>query len=145
MSAINLVIIKGNLTRDAELRYSAKGTAYAKFDVAVTTQFKSGQDIKEDTAFVSCTAFAKAAEAVGGAKQGTSVLVEGRLKLDSWEDKQTKQKRSKLTVMAERVLPINGNGSATRPVQPAQTIQPFAPAQPEQSSHAPEEESDVPF
>jgi single-strand DNA-binding protein len=105
MASFNKVILIGNLTRDPELRYTPKGTAVAKIGLAVNRQWKTETgEKKEEVTFIDVDVFGRTAENVGQyVKKGSPILVEGRLKLDTWEDKQTNQKRSKLGVVAETV------------------------------------------
>ena len=103
MANFNKVILAGNLTRDPELRYTPKGTAVCKISLAInrTWSSESGEK-KEDVTFVDVDAFGKTAELIGQYfKKGRPILIEGRLKLDQWDDKQTNQKRSKLGVVME--------------------------------------------
>src|SRR5512135_2753112 len=103
MASYNRVILAGNLTRDPELRYTPKGTAVAEIGIAVNRSWKdeSGQ-MQEEVTFVDVAAYGRQAEVIGQyLKKGRPLLVEGRLKLDSWDDKQTGQKRSKLRVVLE--------------------------------------------
>lgn len=110
MSNYNKVILAGNLTRDPELRYTPKGTAIAKFGLAInrTWNGEDGQK-REEVTFVDVDAFGKQADAIGKyLKKGKPVLVEGRLKLDQWDDKQTGQKRSRLGVVLESFFFLDG-------------------------------------
>src|ERR1051325_1858393 len=103
MASFNKVILVGNLTRDPELRYTPKGTAIAKIGVAVnrTWRTESGEQ-KEEVTFVDVDAFGKQAETIGQyLRKGRPLLIEGRLKLDQWDDKQTGQKKSRLGVVLE--------------------------------------------
>ncbi len=103
MAGYNKVLLMGNLTRDPELRYTPKGTAIAKLGLAVNRSWRdeSGQT-KEEVTFVDIDAFGRQAETIGQyMKKGRPIFIEGRLRLDSWEDKQTNQKRSKLGVVLE--------------------------------------------
>ena len=103
MANFNKVILAGNLTRDPDLRYTPKGTAVAKLSLAINRSWKSetGEERQEVT-FVDIDAFGRQAEVIGQyLKKGRPLLVEGRLKLDTWEDKQTNQKRSRLGVVLE--------------------------------------------
>ena len=103
MPNYNKVILMGNLTRDPEVRYTSSGTAIAKLGLAVNRYFrnKEGQQ-QEEATFVDVDAFGKQAETIGQyLKKGRPIMVEGRLKLDQWDDKQTGQKRSKLGVTLE--------------------------------------------
>lgn len=101
----NKVIIAGNLTRDPQLRFLANERAVANFGLAVNRRYKGGDgEMKEETAFIDCEAWGRTAELVGQyLAKGRGALVEGRLRMDSWEDKQTGQKRSKLLVSADTV------------------------------------------
>src|SRR5882724_11528970 len=105
MASFNKVILVGNLTRDPELRYTPKGTAVAKIGVAVNRTWRNeAGETKEEVTFVDVDVFGRTAENVGQyLRKGSPVLVAGRLRLDTWEDKQTNQKRSKLGVVAEIV------------------------------------------
>lgn len=97
------VILLGNLTRDVEMRYTPKGIAVAQFDVATNRKWKSesGED-KEEVCFTPVTAWNKQAEAIAKyLHKGDPILLEGRLTLEQWDDKQTGQKRSKLKVVLE--------------------------------------------
>ncbi len=104
----------GNLTRDPELRYTPKGTAVAKLGLAVNRTWRDAEGQQQDeTTFVDVDAFGKQAETLGQYMQkGRPVLVEGRLKLDQWEDKNTGQKRSKLGVILERFSFVGGGNQA---------------------------------
>ena len=105
----------GNLTRDPELRYTPKGTAVAKLGLAVNRTWRDAEGQQQDeTTFVDVDAFGKQAETLGQYMQkGRPVLVEGRLKLDQWEDKNTGQKRSKLGVILERFSFVGGGNQSS--------------------------------
>jgi single-strand DNA-binding protein len=105
MASFNKVILMGNLTRDPELRYTPKGTAVAKLGLAVNRTWKTETgETKEEVLFIDIEAFSRQAENIGQyLKKGSPILVEGRLRLDTWDDKQTNQKRSKILVAAENV------------------------------------------
>lgn len=115
MANYNKVILVGNLTRDPELRYTPKGTAVAKLGLAVNRSWKSESgEQKEEVTFVDIDAFGRQAETIGQyMKKGRPIMIEGRLRLDSWEDKQTGQKRNKLGVVLEsfQFLDSGGRGS----------------------------------
>jgi len=105
MAYLNKVFLIGNLTRDPELRVTPKGTAICQFGLAVNRQFKdeSGQT-RDETSFIDIEAWGKQGELVSKyLTKGSPAMVEGRLKLDQWEDKQSGQKRSKLKVVLENV------------------------------------------
>ena len=105
MASYNKVLLMGNLTRDPEVRYTPKGTALANLGIAVNRVWttESGEQ-KEEVTFVDIEVWGRQAETAGQyLSKGRPVFVEGRLKLDSWEDKESGQKRNKLKVVAERV------------------------------------------
>jgi len=103
MANFNKVIIAGNLTRDVELKHTPKGTAVAKLGIAINRSWTGDDGQKrEDVTFVDVDAFGKQAETLAKyIKKGRSILIEGRLKLDQWDDKQTGQKKSRLGVLLE--------------------------------------------
>ncbi|MBO7107786.1 MAG: single-stranded DNA-binding protein [Verrucomicrobia bacterium] len=103
MANFNKVLLMGNLTRDPELRYTPSGTPVATFGLAVNRTWKdaNGQPVN-DTLFVDITAFSGLADTISRfCRKGSPLFVEGRLKLDTWEDKQTGQRRSRLHVVME--------------------------------------------
>src|SRR5258708_26333939 len=101
MASFNKVMLVGNLTRDPELRYTPKGTAVAKLGIAVNRKWTNeAGETKEEVTFVDVDAFGKQAETISQyMRKGRPILIEGRLKLDTWDDKQTGQKRSKMGVI----------------------------------------------
>ena len=106
MASFNKVILLGNLTRDPQVRYTPSGTAVAEIGLAVNRYWfdKQTNSRREETTFVDVTLWGREAEVAGEyLAKGRSVLVEGRLQLDSWDDKTTGQKRSKLRVVGERM------------------------------------------
>jgi len=111
MASYNRVILVGNLTRDPELRYTPSGTAVCDIGVAVNDRYKnaSGEWVEEAT-FVDVTLWARTAEVASEyLSKGSPLLIEGRLKLDSWETNDG-QKRSKLRVICERMQMLSGRG-----------------------------------
>jgi single-strand DNA-binding protein len=133
MANLNRVLLIGNLTRDPEVRYTPKGTAVTEIGLAVNRIY-SGEDgeKKEETTFVDVTLWARQAEIAGQyLKKGRPVFIEGRLQLDSWDDKQTGQKRSKLRVVAENLQLLGsrqeGEGSGTSSPPPRRAPGPSAP------------------
>ncbi|MGH7980468.1 MAG: single-stranded DNA-binding protein [Limisphaerales bacterium] len=150
MANFNKVILAGNLTRDPELRYTPKGTAVARITLAVNRTFTSGEsgEKREEVTFVDVDVWSKQAEVISQyVKKGQPLLVEGRLKQDSWEDKNTKQKMSKLKVVLESFSfltsgPRSGDGAPSARPAPA----PAAPAPaPEAHGAEPPQDDDVPF
>lgn len=105
-ASFNKVVLVGNLTRDPQVRYTPKGTAVAEIGLAVSrTWFDQGSNQKkEETTFVDVTMWGRQAEIAGEyLAKGRPVLIEGRLHLDTWDDKESGQKRSKLKVVCEQM------------------------------------------
>jgi single-strand DNA-binding protein len=157
MNGFNKVILAGNLTRDPELRYTPSGTAIAKFGLAINRKWKDAQsgEMKEEVTFIDVDAFGKTAETIGNfLKKGRPILIEGRLKLDQWEDKQTQQKRSRLGVVLESFNFLDGgnregggdfsSGSGSPPTARPQQRSSAPPPQ-QSGGDMPPEEDDVPF
>lgn len=114
MASFNKVILLGNLTRDPQMKYLPSQTPVTEFGLAVNRKFRtqSGED-REEVTFVDCTAFAKQAELIQQYfNKGKPIFIEGRLKYDTWEDKQGGGKRSKLTVVVENFQFIGGKNDA---------------------------------
>jgi single-strand DNA-binding protein len=154
MANFNKVILAGNLTRDPELRYTSKGTAIAKIGLAINRTWKNeAGETKEEVTFVDVDAFGRTAEVIGQyLKKGRPILVEGRLKLDQWDDKQTGQKRSRLGVVMENFQFIDSGrsdgaagGGAPRPSAPSAPAGPKPTEPPDGDGPPPPEEDDVPF
>ncbi len=105
MASVNKVIIIGNCTRDPEVRYTPKGTAVTDLGLAMNRSYSSdGGERREETTFVDVTLWGRTAEIAGEyLKKGRQVYIEGRLQMDSWEDKNSGQKRSKLKVVGEQM------------------------------------------
>jgi single-strand DNA-binding protein len=105
MANLNKVMLIGNLTRDPELRYTPKGTAVADLGLAVNRRVSDGNgNWSDETTFVDVTVWGNTAEnSQKFLSKGRGVFIEGRLQLDTWEDKQSGQKRSKLKVVGENV------------------------------------------
>ena len=112
----NKVILIGNLTRDIELRYSSAGLAIASTAIAVTRKFSGANGEKqEETCFVDITFFGRYAEVANQyLHKGSKVMVEGRLKLDSWQDKNTGQSRQKHSVVVEGMEMLDSKNDASR-------------------------------
>lgn len=104
--ADSTITIVGSLGRDPELRFTTGGRSLCSFTVAVSDRRKVGDEWKEDTSWVDVTAWGTLAENVAAScSKGTRVVVSGRIKQDSWDDKETGQKRSKIAVVADEVGP----------------------------------------
>ena len=156
MANLNRVLLIGNLTRDPDLRYTPKGTAVTEISLAVSRIY-SGEDgeRKEETTFVDVTLWARLAEIAGQyLKKGRPVFIEGRLQLDTWDDKQTGQKRSKLRVVAENIQllgsrqegesPASSSSASALPRRTSGTSAPPARSEPRDPDLDPEPD-DIPF
>lgn len=133
----NKVQIGGRLTREPEVKRTNAGTAVGEISVAVNRKWRDpAGNIKEDVDFIDVTLWGKTAElAEKYLSKGRSVFIEGRLQLETWDDKTTGAKRTKLKVVGEAMQFINdGKGSATASAQPAS-----------QSASTDEDGDDIPF
>jgi single-strand DNA-binding protein len=103
MASFNKVILLGNLTRDPEVRYTPKGSAVCDLGIAVNRVYTTDSGEKrEEVTFVDVVLWARLAELAGEyLKKGRPVFIEGRLQMDTWDDKQTGQKRTRLRVVGE--------------------------------------------
>ena len=157
MQEVNVVVIGGNLTRDPELKWTQKGTAVAQAALALnrTWRDESGQE-REDVSFVDVECWGKTAENLAQyMRKGSPVLVEGRLKQDSWDDRASGQRRSKLKVVAMKVTFLpgadrGGNGGgrpAGRGAEAPQRDGAGEAAQPDGAAEAAQADAadDVPF
>lgn len=116
MASFNKVILMGNLTRDPEVRYTPGGTAVADIGLAVNRYWtdKGSNERKEETTFIDVTLWGRQAEIAGEyLAKGRPVLIEGRLHLDQWDDRETGQKRSRLKVVGESMQLLGGRGEAS--------------------------------
>jgi single-strand DNA-binding protein len=151
MANLNRVLLIGNLTRDPEVRYTPKGTAVADIGIAVNRVY-SGDDgeRKEEVTFVDVTLWGRQAEvAQEYLKKGRQVFIEGRLQLDTWDDKQTGQKRSRLRVVAENMQML-GSRADSETGSPAagtqrRTSPPPPQRQPPKDPDLDAEPDDIPF
>jgi single-strand DNA-binding protein len=112
MPALNRVFLMGNLTRDPEMRQTNSGLAICSFRIAMNRKFRSadGQD-REEVCFVDIDTFARQAETCHRyLSKGRPVLVDGRLQMDEWEDRESGRKMSRLKVIGERVQFLGGGG-----------------------------------
>lgn len=141
MPSLNKVILIGNLTRDPEIKHTASGTAVGDIGLAVNRVTKDEQGEKrEEVTFIDVTLWGRTAELAGQyLAKGRPVLIEGRLHLDQWQDKETGANRSKLKVVATNVQFLGGgtreeNQPTPQPAQPGQTIQ-----------TVPDDGDDIPF
>jgi single-strand DNA-binding protein len=175
MANLNKVMLLGNLTRDPEVRYTPKGTAVGDLGLAVNRRVSDGNgNWSDEVTFVDVTVWGTNAEnAQKYLIKGRGVFIEGRLQMDTWEDKASGQKRSKLKVVAEvlQFLPdgkggaqggggggggnyqqrSSGDGESHRPSGGEEHSQPARSSGPPQGASAAEagdfreEEDDIPF
>ncbi len=112
MANLNKVMLIGNLTRDPEVRYTPKGTAVADIGLAVNRYYQSDSgERQEETTFVDITLWGRQAEiAQQYLGKGRSVFIEGRLQMDTWEDKNSGQKRSKIKIVCENMQLLGNRG-----------------------------------
>jgi len=154
MASYNRVVLLGNCTRDPEVKYTPKGTAVTELGLAINRYYTTdGGEKREETTFVDVTFWGRPAEIAGEyIKKGRPVMIEGRLQLDTWDDKQTGQKRSRLKVVGENLQLLGsrdsageggGGGGGARSSAPRAASKPAAPASDEPADAA--EEDDIPF
>ncbi len=155
MANVNKVMLLGNITRDPEVRYTPKGTAVTDLGLAVN-RIRNGENGEriEETTFVDVTLWGRQAELAGQyLSKGRPVFIEGRLQLDTWDDKQSGQKRSKLRVVGENMQFLPGSGGGNGPSgaeQPSQGGEEDFSSSSSQSrsmdaSPVEEEDDDIPF
>ena len=115
MASFNKVILLGNLTRDPEIRYTPKGSAVCDLGLAVNRQYTlDNGEKREEVTYVDVVLWARLAEIAGEyLKKGRPVFIEGRLQLDTWDDKQSGQKRSKLRVIGETMQLLGSRPAGT--------------------------------
>ncbi len=132
MPNLNVCHLIGNLTRDPELRVTPKGTAICAFSIAVNRKWKDdGQQEREEVTYIDCEAWGKAGENIAKyVTKGRPLYVQGRLRLDQWEDKTTKEKRSRMKVVVEQFqfLGQGRDGDQQREAAPAPRHANAAPA-----------------
>ena len=119
MSSFNKVVLMGNLTRNPELRFTKSQTAICKFGMAINRKYKTDDgEWKEETTFVDVTIFGKRGEAFEKYnRKGSTVLIEGELRMDEWNEKDTGHKRTKLFVVAENWEFCGGKGGGAGQTQ----------------------------
>jgi single-strand DNA-binding protein len=114
MPSLNKVMLMGNLTRDPELRYTPKGQAVTDVGLAVNRKYKVENEVREEVTFVDVTFWGKQAEVVcQWMKKGRPLYVEGRLQMDSWDDKQTGKKMYKMRIVGEDFQFLGGKDSGS--------------------------------
>lgn len=143
MSSYNRVILMGNVTRDPELKHLQGDKAVCTFGVAVNHSYKSASgERKEEVTFVDCDAWGKTAEMIAQYfTKGKPIMLEGRLRMDSWEAKDGGGKRTKLKLVVDSFAFVGskGDGEPAAPAsRPARAAQPAA-------TYEPMQEEDIPF
>ena len=152
MASFNKVILLGNLTRDPEVRYTPKGSAVCDLGLAVNRQYTlDNGEKREEVTFVDVVLWARLAEIAGEyLKKGRPVFIEGRLQLDSWDDKQSGQKRTKLRVVGETMQLLGsrptagGGGDSDEGGGAGRTGKP-ASAPPPKAAAAEPDDDEIPF
>lgn len=112
MAGLNKVILIGNLGRDPEMRYTQSGAPVTNFSLAVSRNWKSPEgEQREETEWFSIECWNKLAEIANEyLAKGRQVYVEGRVKLDTWDDRQTGEKRSRIKVVANEMTMLGQRG-----------------------------------
>jgi single-strand DNA-binding protein len=155
MANLNKVQIIGNVTRDPEIKYTPKGSAVTDLGIAVNRVYTpEGGEKREETTFVDVTLWGRQAEIAGEyCKKGRSIYIEGRLQLDTWEDKTSGQKRSKLRVVGENFQLLgpkpggggSGGGGEEYSERPQRREPQGGGGERQAAPQAPIEEDDIPF
>ena len=153
MANLNKVMLIGNLTRDPELRHTPSGKVVSELGLAINRTWSNDQGQKqEETTFVDVSVWGRQAEVIQQyVTKGSPIYIEGRLQLDTWDDKATGQKRSKMRVVCENFQFLggksgqSGGGNSPQSIRPAEA----GSAPPQGASAAPmddfQEEDDIPF
>ncbi len=151
--SVNKVFLMGNLTRDVELKYTPSNQPVATFGLAMNRRYRTREgENREETTFVDCEAWARTAEVMSEyLSKGRPVFIEGRLKLDQWQDKDGNN-RSKLRVVVENFQFVDsrgstGGGGGDRSSAPEQmaSANTSSAASPDSGQHKPVSEDDIPF
>ncbi len=154
MANVNKVILIGNVTRDPEVKFTPKGSAVADIGLAINRNYTlDNGEKREETTFVDVELWGRLAEIAGEyAKKGRPIYIEGRLRMDTWEDKTSGQKRSRMKVVGENLQLLGGRppgggggeeeGGGHHEARPQRTSRPAPAPQPPRSS---EPDDDIPF
>lgn len=157
MASVNKVILIGNVTRDPEVKFTSKGSAVTDVALAINRNYTlDNGEKREEVTYVDVELWGRLAEIAGEyAKKGRPVYIEGRLRLDSWEDKASGQKRSRLKVVGESLQLLGGRpGSGGSPAhggdsefseQPAPRRSAPAPSRTAAPAPPQDEDDDIPF
>jgi single-strand DNA-binding protein len=157
MANVNKVILIGNVTRDPEVKFTPKGSAVTDVSLAINRNYTlDNGEKREETTFVDIELWGRLAEIAGEyAKKGRPIYIEGRLRMDSWEDKTSGQKRSRMKVVGENLQLLGGRPSGSPSSsggdqegggysEPRTTQRPQRPAPPQQAPSS-EPDDDIPF
>ncbi len=147
MASFNKVILLGNLTRDPEVRYTPKGSAVCDLGIAVNRAYTTDSgERREEVTFVDVVLWARLAEIAGEyLKKGRPVFIEGRLQMDTWDDKQTGQKRTRLRVVGETMQLLGGRPGGTGGAGETTGENRQTSAPPKPSARAEPDEDEIPF
>lgn len=142
--SVNKVFLMGNLTRDVQLKHTTGDQAVAEIGLAVNRRFRTRDgENREETTFVDCEAWGRTAEVMSQyLAKGRPVFIEGRLKLDQWDDRETGKKRSKIRVVVENFQFVDSAGGGGDRPAPAAAGASSAPAG---GQHEQVDESEIPF
>lgn len=146
MASFNKAILLGNVTRDIEVKYTPGGTAVAEIGLAVNRSWfdKASNSKKEEVTFVDVTLWGRTAEiAEQYLSKGKPALVEGYLKLEQWDDKETGQKRSKMKVVCEKLQLLGNRNDGNRNEQ--RDDEPHASSSQPDPTFASDDDGSVPF
>lgn len=144
---LNMVMVAGRLTRDHELAYTGTGRAYCKVSVANSRKYKTKDgEQKEESVFLDGTLWDKQAEWASNMRKGMPVLVEGRLRQNEWQDRESGQKRSKIEVSISRIQPLQWAETPAEGLrQDVAAGLAEAKRTPQDQSHTPDIDEDIPF
>lgn len=146
-ASFNKVLLLGNVTRDPEVKYTPKGTAVCQIGLAMSHVWKAENGEKrEETTFVDVELWGRTAEVAGEyLRKGAPCHIEGRLKLDTWDDKETGKKRSKLKVVGEGLQLLGRKPEGGAPGGETGQRRAVPPARPAGDADLDAEEDDIPF
>src|SRR6266436_1341493 len=153
MANLNKVLLLGNVTRDPEVRYTPKGSAVCDLGIAVNRAYTTDSGEKrEEVTFVDVTLWGRTAEVASVyLKKGRPVFIEGRLQMDTWDDKQTGQKRTRLRVVGESMQLLGsrpaGAGAAAETAGEDRQMSGKTSTPPSKSAgpSQPDEDDEIPF
>src|SRR5213082_2746584 len=149
MANLNKVLLLGNVTRDPEVRYTPKGSAVCDLGIAVNRAYTTDSgERREEVTYVDVVLWARLAEIAGEyLKKGRPVFIEGRLQMDSWDDKQTGQKRTRLRVVGESMQLLGGRpgGGAGESAEEDRSAGSKTTAPPKPTKSAEPDDDEIPF